>query len=104
MAVSFSPQNRHKDNLNIDILIFYKGKRFKRTTGESVPAIFWNDSQQKCSESRDKYPKGLAVNKALKKMREAADKSCNYFTENLIITEKDAFFVRWMSSVWHRPN
>lgn len=92
MAVSFSPQHPDKDNLNIDILIFYKGKRYKRTTGESVPAIYWNQKAQKCIESRDKYVKGISVNKALKKMREAAEKTCNYYTGNLIIPEKTAFF------------
>lgn len=92
MAVSFAPQRPNKDNLNIDILIFYKGKRYKRTTGESVPAIYWNSKQKKCIEARDKYEKGIAINKALKKHKEAAEKACNYFTANLIIPDNATFF------------
>lgn len=92
MAISFAPQNANKDNLNIDILVFYKSKRYKRSTGFSIPKEFWNKSLQRCSENRDKFEKGIAVNKALKKQYEAADKAINFFLSNLIIPSKEDFF------------
>lgn len=80
MAVSFAPQNFHKDNLNIDIIVWFRGRRYKRSSGLSVPREYWLKAEKRCSESRD-FPLGASYNKMLKKQREAVDRAISVFSE-----------------------
>lgn len=79
MAVSLSPQNSNKDRLNIDIVVHFRARRYKRTTGISVPKSYWVAKSQRCAESADRFPEGIELNKALKKQKEAAEKTIAFF-------------------------
>lgn len=79
MAVSLIPQNKNRDRLNIDMVVNFRGRRFKRTTGISVPAQYWVDKSQRCAESVDRFPEGGEYNKALKRQKEAAEKAIAFF-------------------------
>lgn len=79
MAVTFSPSNKNRDRLNIDMIVHFQSQRYKRSAGISVPKEHWIPSTRKCSESASRFPEGIEYNKTLKKQKEAAEIAMAYF-------------------------
>lgn len=79
MSVGFFLHHPDKDTSNIDIIVSFRAKRFKRSTGVVVPVEQWLKTTQKCSESVDRLPEGVDYNRSLKKQKEAAEKTVAHF-------------------------
>lgn len=87
MAINFFLANKNKEKSSIDIIVRFKGERFKRAAGISIETAYWNDGW--CREVMD-YPHGKAANKLLKKIQHACNSVCDDFETNLEIpTEKE---------------
>lgn len=80
MGVSFSLANKNKEISSIDILVRFKGERYKRSSGESVNPAYWLGKGKNCSEKRE-YPHGKAVNARLKEIKKNCDAACDNFTK-----------------------
>ncbi len=92
MAVGFFLHRPGKDTSNIDIIVSFGAKRYKRSTGIVVPAAHWLQATQKCSESIDRFPEGIEYNKALKKQKEAAEKAIAHFVGELTTPTQEQFW------------
>lgn len=89
MGVSFSLPNKNKQKSSIDVIVRFKNKRFKRSSGESIETIYWNTNG--CREVRE-YPHGKSVNIKLKKIKRACDDACDNFIEKMKIPSSDEFW------------
>lgn len=89
MATNFFLANKDKDISNIDVIVRFKGKRFKRTSGESINTNYWYNGW--CREVRE-YPRGKAVNLKLKKIEKACERVCDKFIEQVDIPTKEEFW------------
>ncbi len=92
MAVSFFPHNPCKDKSNIDIIVSFKAKRYKRSTGIIVPLDHWASNAQRCSESLDRFPQGIDYNKVLRRQKEAAEKAMTHFIGEFEAPSKEQFW------------
>lgn len=89
MGVSFSLPNKNKKKSSIDIIVRFKNKRYKRTSGESIDTEYWNGGT--CREVRE-YPHGKSVNIKLKKIKRACDEACDSFIEKMKIPSSDEYW------------
>ena len=89
MPVSFFLHHKDKDKSNINAVLHFKGKLYKRSTGESVIVKYWRFDAQCCKEGRD-YSVGRAINTRLKKIALAIDTVCNKcISEGKILSNSD---------------
>lgn len=63
----------------LQVIVAYKGKYYRRSSGENVPANKWNHKAQKCLTSG--FERGEAVNARLKKLRNACEDACDFFIQ-----------------------
>jgi integrase len=94
MAIGFFLNDTRKDRSNIDIIVRFGAKRFKRSTGIVVPLVHWVSSTQRCSESVGRFPEGIEYNKALKKQKEAAEKAVVQFVGEMVTPTREQFWSR----------
>lgn len=97
----------HKSTLDatscIDVVVRYKGKRYKKSTGISIQPSTWSKYSEKIlAPSTDK--EAVAKNAALKKQKKAAEDACNYFTERCIIPEPWEFWDRFKRCLLDEPD
>lgn len=91
MSVSLCLNNPSSKTCSIDIIVRYKGKRYKKSTGISVAFPAWSKYSQKIlAPTADKD--ASAKNTALKKQKKAAEDTCAYFTEQCITPEPWEFW------------
>lgn len=94
MSVILCLNNPSNKTCSIDLIVRYKGKRYKKSTGISVTFASWSKYSEKIlAPSTDKET--AAKNTALKKQKKAAEDACNYFTEQCIIPEPWEFWERF---------
>lgn len=89
MATNFFLANKDKVISNIDVIVRFKGVRFKRSSGESIDTDYWNNGW--CREMKE-YPRGKSVNQKLKKIENACESVCNKFIEIMDIPSKVQFW------------
>lgn len=77
MSVGFYLKDKNRTVSNITCVVSYKGKRFRRSTGESVPVKKWSTSAQRCLMSGYKLAEG--INGKLNKLFTAAADACNTY-------------------------
>lgn len=91
MGVSFSLSNKNKKISSIDTIVRFKGKRFKRSSSESVDPAYWLGGGKNCSEKRE-YPHGKAVNTRLKDIKKFCEAACDNFTTGKNIPTEEDFW------------
>jgi integrase len=94
MAIGFFLNDTRKDSTNIDIVVRFKGRRYKRSTHITVPLAYWVLGTQRCSESVGKFPEGIEYNKSLKKQKEATEKAVAQFVGEMIVPTQEQFWNR----------
>lgn len=92
MSVGFFLKDKKKATTYINTIVAFKGKYFKRSTGESVPVRSWSDSAQRCKEAG--FKDARRINKELNKIFVAATEACDYFVERREIPFPGPFWER----------
>ena len=97
----------HKSALDatscIDVVVRYRGKRYKKSTGISIQPSTWSKYSEKIlAPSTDK--EAVAKNAALRKQKKAAEDACNYFTEQCITPEPWEFWDRFNRCLLDEPD
>lgn len=103
MPISLCLNNPSSKTCTIDIIVRYKGKRYKKSTGISVAFAAWSKYTEKIlAPSTDK--EAAAKNTSLKKQKKAAEDACNYFTEQSIKPEAWEFWDCFNRCLLDEPN
>lgn len=92
MSVGFFLKDKKKSTTYINTIVAFRGRYFKRSTGESIPVRYWSDSTQRCKESG--FPAARRINKVLNEIFVAATQACDYFVEHREIPSSDLFWER----------
>lgn len=92
MSVGFFLKDKKKATTYINTIVAFKGKYFKRSTGESVPVRSWSDSAQRCKEAG--FKDARRINKRLNEIFVAATQACDYFVERCEIPFPGPFWER----------
>lgn len=79
MSVNFLLKDQSREVSYINTVVAFKGKYYKRSTGESVPVKKWNTNTQRCITSG--FSSGESINKKLKVIFKAACDACDTFVE-----------------------
>ena len=93
----------HKSALDatscIDVVVRYRGKRYKKSTGISIQPSTWSKYSEKIlAPSTDK--EAVAKNAALRKQKKAAEDACNYFTEQCLPQSRGSFGIALIGVCW----
>lgn len=89
--VTFLLKNPHKERSSIDMLVSFRGRKYRRSTHESVPVKQWSKAKKRAKVSRD-FPAGETVNVVLDKWEVAAMKAMADFKEHRLPPEPAYFF------------
>lgn len=92
MSVGFFLKDKKKSTTYINTIVAFKGKYFKRSTGESIQPRSWSDSMQRCKESG--FPAARRINKTLNEIFVATTQACDYFVEHRAIPSQPEFWER----------
>ena len=89
MGVNFYLTDKSKEKTSIYVVVRYKSKRYKKSVGESIETVYWNDGWSR--EVKD-YPHGKAINIKLKKIERACDTVCDRYTELVSVPDESTFW------------
>lgn len=89
--VTFFLPNKKRATSSISILVTFRGKKYRRSIGESVPVDLWNNDKKRVRVST-KYPQGNITNDMLMKWEAAALRTISHFKEYCNPPEDDLFF------------
>lgn len=92
MSVGFFLKDKNKNTTYVNCIVAFKGKYFKRSTGESIPVRSWSDSAQRCKESG--FKDARRINKRLNEIFVAATQACDYFVDRCEIPFPGPFWER----------
>lgn len=85
----FYLKDKAKTKTSIDVIVRFKGERYKIPTGESVEVAFWNSEKERCGTGR-KYPDGVHINNKLDVIESDVKRVINdYNLRNDIPTPKE---------------
>lgn len=80
-----------RERSTVDILVSFRGKKYRRTTKESVPVKYWNKAKKRTKVTKD-YTIGNDVNTMLDKWEVASLQAIAYFKERQHIPDNKEFF------------
>lgn len=89
--VTFLLVNKERAISSIAMLISFKGIKYKRSTGESVPVKMWNNTKKRAKVTSG-FEYGNAINDILGKLESAALVTLSQFKMHINPPSKDAFF------------
>lgn len=89
MGVNFYLTNKDKEKTSIYVVVRFKSERYKKAVGESIETKYWNDGWSR--EVKD-YPHGKAINKKLKKLKNACEGVCDKHIEDISIPDEPTFW------------
>lgn len=89
--MTFILRNKNRPAASIYLLVNFRGNRFERSIGESVPAKYWN-ANKKRAKAIAEYPLGKDTNDVLDKWEEAAKKAVKFYKQYLNNPTNEAFF------------
>lgn len=92
MSVGFFLKDKNKATTYINTVVAFKGKYYKRSTGESISARHWRDGAQRCKETG--FSSGRRINKWLNEIFVATAQACDYFVEKREIPFSGPFWER----------
>lgn len=92
MSVYFSlkKKNQGQKISYLQVNVTFKGKVFRRSSGESVPVNKWNDKSQKCIPVGFKAAE--SINIRLKKIKQACEDVCDAYIARGHIPESEEFW------------
>ncbi len=66
--ITFLLAHPERDTSAINILVSFRGKKYRRSTKESIPAKYWNQSKRRAKATRD-FSLAVDINETLDKWR-----------------------------------
>lgn len=91
MAVTFLLKDKNKAKSSILIYVSFRGQFYKKTTGESIPVIYWNQGKSRCKVVRE-FRQGNDVNSVLDHWASSAMKTIVYFKSWKVPPTKSQFW------------
>ena len=82
-----------RETSSIDILVSFRGKKYRRSTKESIPVKYWNKSKRRAKATRD-FSLAADINETLDKWEMAAMKTVAEFKEYQVPPSPAEFFTR----------
>lgn len=82
-----------RETSSIDILVSFRGKKYRRSTKESIPVKYWNKSKKRAKATRD-FSLAVDINETLDKWEMAAMKTVAEFKEYHTPPSSTEFFAR----------
>lgn len=89
MGMNFYLTNKNKEKTSIYGVVRYKSERYKRAVGESIQTEYWNNGWSR--ETKD-YPHGKAINKKLKKLKQACETVCDNHIAEITVPDEQTFW------------
>ena len=91
MAVTFLLKDKNRTRSSILIYISFRGQFYKKSTGESIPVIYWNQGKARCKVIRE-FRQGNDVNSVLDHWATSAMKTIAYFKSWKVPPTKSQFW------------
>jgi len=91
--VTFFLVNPARKSSSIAILVSFKGKKYRRSVGESVPVKMWNGTKKRAKATAD-YAYGNMLNDILSKWEAAALRALSHFKAYHRPPDPEGFFAR----------
>ena len=89
MSVKFYLRSKSSEISSLDVIVRYKGDRFKFPSNISVDPKMWSQEKQRAKEY--KYYDGIYINSALAKLESIYKDALNYFVSQMINPTKKEF-------------
>lgn len=89
MSVKFYLRSKSSGISSLDIIVRFKGNRYKFPSKISVDPEFWQQSKQRCKEY--KYTDGIFINSAIAKIESAYKDTLNHFVSQMVTPTKHQF-------------
>ena len=96
MAATFIIKDKSKNESSVYLYVRFKGKQFKKYTGEVVNTKHWNQKKKRCNNPKE-YPRGKDVNDILAKIELAVEKTILHFKSFMEIPDPDTFWDKFDS-------
>lgn len=100
--VTFFLVNPERDISSISILVSMRGKKYRRTIGESTPVKLWSKAKKRVKVSADNTSSNL-INDVISKWEAAALRTVSYFKDRSIPPDAPEFFSR-LDSEYYAKN
>ena len=91
--ITFLLAHPERETSSINILVSFRGKKYRRSTKESVPVKYWNQSKRRAKTTRD-FTLAADINESLDKWEMAAMKTVAEFKEYQTPPSSAEFFAR----------
>ncbi len=91
--VTFFLVNPERKNSSISILVSFRGRKYRRSVGESVPVKQWNNVKKR-AKTTGSYVYGSIINDLLDKWEAAALRTMSHFKELYAIPMPSEFFAQ----------
>ena len=88
---TFIITNKERERATIQLLVNFRGHKYKKGIGESVNSKFWSQTKKRVKVSAGNREASL-INEKLDLWEKAADETVSYFKEKTYIPESDEFF------------
>lgn len=91
--ISFYLINLKRDTSAIGILVSFRGKKYRRSVGESIPVKYWNKTKKRAKVTAD-FTYGNSINDMLDKWDAAALRTLSFFKEYYNPPTSASFFAQ----------
>ena len=98
MAVTFLLKDKNKTRSSILIYISFRGQFYKRSTGESIPVIYWNQGKARCKAVRE-FRHGNDVNSVLDHWDASAMLSSSLLSTTAIVISERTSLINCFNSI-----
>ena len=96
--ISFILTHKNRIKSPIAIIISFKGSKYRRLIGESIPVSMWNPENKRSRETRD-FRQGSMINDTIGKWDAAAQQTVSHFKQYSQAPDKETFW-RYFDSVF----
>lgn len=91
--VTFYLINPQRVTSSIGILISFRGKKYRRSVGESIPVKYWNKTKKR-AKATSEFTYGNVINDAIDKWNSAALRTLSFFKEYYNPPAPESFFAQ----------
>ena len=78
--ITFYLINSQRVTSAVGILVSFRGKKYRRSIGESVPTKYWNKAKKRAKSTID-FTYGNVINDTIDKWNSAALRTLSFFKE-----------------------
>ena len=99
LMISFILTHKNRIKSPIAIIISFKGSKYRRLIGESIPVPMWNPEKKRSRETRD-FRQGSMINDTIGKWDAAAQQTVSHFKQYSQAPDKETFW-KYFDSVFY---